>query len=109
MRTGFEFKPDNKGIENVLEGPGVARALDTVAEEAASKMRSMAPRGFFDFKKRITTRKAKKTGAGLAAAVGSDSPGWHLQEFGTARQPPRATIRKALRSMSGIKFEEGSR
>lgn len=109
MRGGFEFKPDKAGIERVLEGPGVARVLDRSAESAASKMRAMAPRGFFRYKESISAKKARKTSEGLAAAAGSDSPGWHLVEFGTVSQPPRAVIRKALRSIRSIRFEEGSR
>lgn len=111
MADGFRFDPHLPGIAKVSTGPGVAPLLDKAAEKAATKMKGLAGKmkssAFFDFRKSIKTVKSHTIAAGDAVAyVGSDSPGWHLQEFGTASQPPRAIIRRGMKT-SGIRFEEG--
>lgn len=110
MAAGFRFDPHLPGIEAVSTGAGVAPALDKAAEKAATKMRNLAAKmkssDFFDFRKSISTVKSRKIAGEQVAYVGSDSPGWHLQEFGTAQQKPRAIIRRGMKQ-SGIRFEEG--
>lgn len=121
MNDEFRFEPDPDGIAEVSEhGPAVAAALTDAAERAASKMRSLSggmdSEDFFGFRDSIkvipaaedTRRMAIGSQKGVAF-VGSDSPGWHLQEFGTRRQRPRSIIRRALRMVPGVDFKEGVR
>lgn len=110
MPGGFRFDPHLPGIKAVSTGPGVAPFIDKAAGKAAGKMRNLASKlkrsAFFDFRDSIKTVKSRTIGEDVVAYVGSDSPGWHLQEFGTARQQPRAIIRRGMKQ-SGIRFEEG--
>ena len=117
--TDFRFEPDPRGIEEVsTQGPVVAAALTDAAENAAAKMKSLAAgmdaEDFFGFRESIAvipaaedTRRIAIGSQKGAAFVGSSSPGWHLQEFGTRRQRPRSIIRRALRMVPGIDFKEG--
>jgi len=116
----FRFEPDPKGIEEVsTTGPVVAAALTDAAERAASKMKTlsagMGSEDFFGFRDSIHVIPAAEDPRRMAigsqkgvAFVGSDSPGWHLQEFGTRRQRARAIIRRALRAVPGVDFKEGA-
>lgn len=116
----FRFVPDPDGIAEVSEhGPAVAAALTDAAERAAAKMKTlsagMARDDFFGFSSSIKVIPAAEDTRRIAigsekgvAFVGSDSPGWHLQEFGTRRQRPRAILRRALRMVPGIDFKEGA-
>lgn len=112
MADGFRFEPDRAGIERVATGPAVDAVLNERAQAAAGKMRNLAGSlragSFFRFRSSIRVIRARGHGDDRAAYVGSDSPGWHLQEFGTARERPRAIIRRAMKSTPGIRFEEGS-
>lgn len=110
MADGFRFAPHLPGIEKVSKGPAIMPELDKAAEKAAGKMRGFASgmkrSAFFDFRGSIRVVRSRMEGDEAVAYVGSGAPGWHLQEFGTARQRPRAVIRRGMKA-SGIKFEEG--
>lgn len=114
----FRFEPDPRGIEEITSsGPAVDRALNEAADKAAELMRRNARTldadDFFGMRDSISVIPARGDTSRIAigsqdgvAFVGSDSPGWHLQEYGTARQAPRAIIRRAMRAVRGVRFEE---
>lgn len=110
MADGWKFRPDEAGIKAVSTGPGVDVALNLAAQAAAARMRSLAAGmksgSFFKFRSTIKAVKASGTGKERAAYAGSSSPGWHLQEFGTAHDRPHAVIRRGMKA-SGVRFEEG--
>jgi hypothetical protein len=108
MVRDFRFDPDPAGIKKISEeGAAVNRALDLAADDAAAGMKRLAGGldrdDFFGFRDSIKTIPAKDG----VAYVGSDSPGWHLQEFGTRHTRPRAVLRRALRAVRGLNFKEG--
>lgn len=119
MNDDFRFDPDPQGIETVSStGPVVAAALTDAAVRAGAKMKALAAGmdrdDFFGFRDSIRVIPAREDVRRIsvgsvdgAAFVGSDSPGWHLQEFGTRRTRARAIIRRALRAVPGIDFKEG--
>jgi hypothetical protein len=113
MNRDFRFTPDRVGIEQVANGPAVAIALNAAAADAKRRMDSaaarMRPGSFFEFRHSIQVIPAKTfTGREPVAYVGSTSPGWHLQEYGTLYHPPDAIIRRAMRMVKGLTFEEGT-
>lgn len=110
MSRDFRFVPDRPGIAAVSSGPGVALALTAAATGALRRMESLSSgmhRGtFFDFQGSLGVIAARPVRGEFVAYVGSNSPGWHLQEYGTLYRPPRAIIRRGIKA-TGIKFEEG--
>lgn len=97
--TGFRFELDASGVDEVVNGRGVAEHLTAIAADARTKIQRRAPFGrdaFFDYHGSIRYVPARRGPDGLEAAVGSDSPAWHLVEFGTARYEPRAPIRRGV-------------
>lgn len=111
MADGWRFEPDRPGIEAVAHGPAVKPALDAAATKAAGSMRNLAgalrSASFFRFRSSISAIPAELVHGEMTAYAGSDSPGWHLQEYGTARAKPTAIIRRGMKQ-SGIRFEEGT-
>lgn len=105
MPGSFTFKRNDRGIEEVLEGPGVAAHLDELAERVAAEIRSNAPDGFMDYADGIDTEPAHRGLSGLEAGVVVSSPGWHLPEYGSVHTAPRAIIANAARSVLD-QFEE---
>lgn len=104
--TPFKFTPDRKGIEDVLESPGVGRLLTERASRARERIQRYAPRGFMGYYKTVRFVPAQKGPDGLEAAVGVDSPVWHLPEYGTARYPARSPIRRGVAEVVD-RLEEG--
>lgn len=114
----FRFELDEQGVAEITSGgPAVDRALNAAADRAADNMRRNARRfevdDYFRFAQSIKVIPARDDPSRIAigsepgvAYVGSDSPGWHLQEYGTARQSPRAVIRRGLRAVKDLRFEE---
>lgn len=105
--SSFKFEPDRKGIEKVLEGPGVAKALTDAAVQVRERIQRYAPRGFMGYWRSVRYVPAKPGPDGLEAAAGVDSPVWHLPEYGTASYPARSPIRKGARNVLAD-FKEGS-
>lgn len=106
MRKGFEFVPDQSGIDDVSTGEGVADFLTEVAKEAASRVKDRGPKGadFFDYGSTVEAIPAGR-GPDAEAGVQVGSPGWHLVEYGTARISPRAPLRKGVSEVA--EFKEG--
>lgn len=111
MANGWRFEPDAAGIEAAAHGPAVKPALDAAASKAAGAMKNLAGRlrspSFFSFRSSVKAIPAEMIDGEMTAFAGSDSPGWHLQEFGTAHAKPTAIIRRGMKQ-SGIRFEEGN-
>lgn len=107
MSSPFRFTRDEAGIRDVLEGPGVATALNDAAGKMRERIQRYAPKGFMGYWKSVRYVPAKPGPDGLEAAAGVDSPVWHLPEYGTANYPARAPIRKAAREVLSD-FKEGS-
>lgn len=111
MPGGWRFDPDPAGIKEVAHGPAVKPALDAAASKAAGAMKNLAGRlrsaSFFQFRSSVKAIPAEMVDGEMTAYAGSDSPGWHLQEYGTARAKPTAIIRRGMKQ-SGIRFEEGT-
>lgn len=106
----FRFEPNEAGIFEAANGEAVRGILTQRAQDAAREVRRLAPkkRGFFDYRRSVKARAAKRVGRGMQAAVEVTSPGWHLPEFGTAEHRATAPLRRGIR-LAGLKFEEGSR
>lgn len=107
--SSFKFERDDSGISEVVNGPGVAEHLTAVARDAADRIKRRAPQGrdsFFNYWRSVRYVPAQMTGDGLEAAAGSDSPGWHLAEYGTSRLAPIAPIRRGVEEV-GIELEGG--
>lgn len=104
----FRFVPDTEGIFQAANGQAVAGILTQRAQEAAAEVRKLAPRKrhFFDYRKNVKARPAKRSGRGYAAAVEVDSPGWHLPEYGTSSIAPTAPLRRGVK-LAGLDFREG--
>lgn len=102
----MKFEPDEAGIKDVLNGPGVRKHIDTVTSQIADAARRLAPSGFMEYRKSIESIPATDGPDGPVGYAGSDHPGWHLAEYGTARSPARAPLRNAVAQV-GIRFEEG--
>lgn len=102
----MKFTPNRRGIEDVLRSAGVAELLTDTAEQVAEEIRATAPRGFMDYRESVTVEPARPGAFGdLEAAAVVDSPGWHLPEYGSVNNAPRATIRNAARAVLDT-FEE---
>ena len=111
MTSSFTFKPDDRGIADAVNGEGVAEHLTAIVADARTKIQRRAPHGrdaFYDYHRSIRYVPARRTPDGLEAAVGSDSPGWHLVEYGTQRFSPLAPIRRGVEE-AGIELTEGQR
>lgn len=108
--SSFRFEPDKPGIEDVVNGPGVADYLTAIARDAADRIRRRAPHGrdaFFNYWRSVRYVPAQRGPDGtLEAAAGSDSPGWHLAEYGTERLAPIAPIRRGVEEV-GIEIKTG--
>lgn len=105
----FRFEPDPDGIFEASSGEAVKGILTQRAQDARREVMKLAPkrRAFFDYRKHVKARPAKRVGRGFEAAVEVDSPGWHLPEYGTAEHPATAPIRRGVR-LAGIDFKEGT-
>lgn len=109
--TGFRFEPDRAGIRNVSTGPAVDDVLYEAARAGLAAAKANAPTGknFMGYKRRLRVYKSRRQPDGSRAAFfGTSSPVWHLVEFGGAWTRPRAVLRRALRSIPGIRVEEGT-
>lgn len=105
----FRFEPDAAGIFEAANGQGVKGILTQRANDAATEIRKLAPkkpRSFFNYRKSVKVRPAKKVGKSYEAAVEVDSPGWHLPEYGTSKIPATAPIRRGVK-LAEIDFKEG--
>ncbi len=110
MTSSFKFTPDQRGIDDVLTGPDLGKFLTDVAVDAAGRIEKHGPTSkdsFMGWKGSVVALPARPDGDSIAALVGSESPGWHLVEYGTATTQPYAAIRKGVRE-TGVRFEEGS-
>lgn len=108
--TRFRFEPDSSGIFEVSSGEAVKGILTQRAQDAAKEVRKLGPkktRSFFNYRKGVKARAARKVGKGYEAAVEVDSPGWHLPEYGTSSITPTAPIRRGVR-LAGLDFKEGN-
>lgn len=107
---GFRFEPDPDGIFEASSGEAVAGILTQRARDAAAQVRKLAPRkrGFFDYRRSVRARAARRTPTGYQAAVEVTSPGWHLPEYGTTSIEPTAPIRRGI-PLAGLDFREGDR
>jgi len=106
---GFRFVPDPDGIFEASSGDAVKGILTQRAQDAAAEIKKLAPkkRAFFDYRRSVKARAAKRTaGKGYEAAVEVTSPGWHLPEYGTSRIQPTAPIRRGV-PLAGLDFREG--
>lgn len=109
MADRFRFEPDAAGIFEVSSGEAVKGILTQRAQDAAKKVRELAPKkrgAFFNYRRNVKARAAKKVERGYEAAVEVDSPGWHLPEYGTSSITPTAPIRRGVR-LAGLDFREG--
>jgi hypothetical protein len=109
--TGFRFEANPAGIREVTTGPAVRDVLYDAARAGYTAAKANAPTGkaFMGYKRRLRVVKARRAPDGTWAAwFGTSSPVWHLVEFGGAWTRPRAVLRRALRSIPGIRVEEGS-
>lgn len=111
--SDFTFTPDDRGIEDVLNGPGMAQHLNGAAGAIAGAVKNRGPRrraSFFEYRSGVSVMPATFTRSeGLVAAVVADSPGWHLAEFGTTEVSALAPLRRGARDVSGVRFIEGDR
>lgn len=110
MAAGFRFEPDTAGIFHVANGEAVGPILTQRARDAAREVRRLAPRkrGFFDYRRGVRARAARRVGSTIEAAVEVVTPGWHLPEYGTTTHPPTAPLRRGVKA-AGIDFQEGAR
>ena len=109
MADRFRFEPNSSGIFDVSSGEAVKGILTQRAQDAAKKVRELGPKkrgAFFNYRRSVKARAAKKVGRGYEAAVEVDSPGWHLPEYGTSSITPTAPIRRGVR-LAGLDFREG--
>lgn len=109
MPGGFRFEPDSEGIFQVSSGEAVRGILTQRAQDAAKQVRQLGPKkkgAFFNYRKNVKARAAKKVGKGYEAAVEVDSPGWHLPEYGTSSIQPTAPLRRGVK-LAGLDFKEG--
>lgn len=107
MAAGFRFEPDEKGIFTVSSGEAVKGILTQRAQDARAAVMKLAPkkRAFFDYRRHVKARAARRVGDHFEAALEVDSPGWHLPEYGTAEHPPTAPIRRGVK-LAGLDFRE---
>lgn len=109
MTSSFRFDRDDQGIEGAANGPAIGDLLTNAAQQGAASAEGLGPRratSFMNWRKSIRAVPARRTSEGMEAAFGSDSPGWHLVEYGTANTRPYAALRRAARAV-GLRFEEG--
>ncbi len=109
MADRFRFEPDSAGIFEVSSGEAVRGILTQRAQDAAKKVRELGPKkrgAFFNYRRNVKARAAKKVGRGYEAGVEVDSPGWHLPEYGTSSIAPTAPLRRGVR-LAGLDFKEG--
>lgn len=109
MAERFRFEPDAAGIFEVSSGEAVKGILTQRAQDAAKKVRELGPKkrgAFFNYRRSVKARAARKVGTGYEAAVEVASPGWHLPEYGTSTIEPTAPIRRGVR-LAGLDFREG--
>lgn len=107
--SAFRFDPDAGGIRDLLTGRPVADLLTETARNARELVLKYAPSDpddFFRYRSSVRYVPAQTVSNldDMFAAVGSDSPGWHLVEFGTVRYPARAPIRRGVQE-SGIELD----
>jgi len=104
---GFRFDPNPDGIFEVSTGEGVKGILTQRAQDAQKEIRRLAPskRSFFDYRKNVRARAARRTPDGFEAAVEVTSPGWHLPEYGTTTIAPTAPIRRGMK-LAKLDFRE---
>lgn len=105
----FRFEADPAGIFEASSGEAVKGILTQRAEDAAKEVRRLGPKkrgAFFNYRRGVKARAAKKVGRGYEAAVEVDSPGWHLPEYGTSTLAPTAPLRRGVK-LAGLDFREG--
>lgn len=95
------FVPDQRGIDEALNSPEMAALLTSLAElaRAAAHARGANRRGG-----EIVVSPATPEGGSLSASFGSTSSFWHLEEFGSANNPPYRTLTNAALA-AGLRFE----
>lgn len=109
MTSSFRYEPDRIAAE-LLAASAASAALNLAAQAALLRMRTFAggmrATSYFAFRGSLSVIHARPHDPDPTAYVGSSSPGWHLQEYGTQHNAPRAILRRGIKAI-GIRFEEG--
>ena len=106
---GFRFEPDAAGVYEVTNSAEVGALLTQRANDARDQILKLAPRrrwSFYECRRGVKVRRARRVGRSIEAEVRVESSGWHLPEYGTAEVRATAPIRNGVR-LAGIDFEEG--
>ncbi len=108
--SSFTFTPDREGIQRSLEQPGMAKFINQASGAISRAIKTRGPKrrsSFFRYRQGVFVMPAKLTrDEGMVGAVGVDSPGWHLPEYGTRTVSAIAPIRRGARDVAGVRFRE---
>ncbi len=91
------FKPNPRFEEELRREPGVRALLKSAAEQTVARASGEAHRKF--------SSGFYVDDDGETVTAGTTNPFFHLEEWGSANNPPRATLRKAARA-TGARLEE---
>lgn len=99
----FKFTPNHAGIARLAKGPGVTGFVNKNAQRVLQNAKAD---GSVDVEYRASLSMTPAVvGSDEPAKVHSDSPFWHLFEFGSINNPPYRPLTNAVRD-AGLKFED---
>lgn len=95
MAVRVRVEINDHALRAVVEGPGTAALLTKYAEQGAAHVRRT---------QRLSNRKgdivvSAATPQRMRATFGSTSSFWHLEEFGSANNPPYRTLTNAANTL----------
>lgn len=106
----MKFVPDLAGQEQIVKGPGVARALREEADGLRDAVEGQAQRfaNTGRFAGSIEVGDVERIAGGLSISVYTTDPDGHIVEWGSVNNPPYAPLRKGVAS-TGLRFREEGR
>lgn len=102
---GFRFEPNPHGIHKVGTGPGVIALVNRNAGYVLESARATPDADAEYLRSLGKTPAAVDRDGTVAASVYSDSPFWHLFEFGSINNAPIRPLSRAVTD-TGLRFEE---
>jgi len=90
-----KWEINEKGKAEMLAQPSVTAFLRTLAQVAVDNARSLAPVYSGAYRDSLVTFERPGPGGTPVVGFGTDSPIWHLVEFGGPHNPPHRVLANA--------------
>jgi Bacteriophage HK97-gp10, putative tail-component len=100
-----DFVVDKKALDESLQDPRLAEAMRAAAEVGLAYAQGIAPVFLGRYQDSLFVYEYTDRDGTLVAGVGTNSPYWHLIEYGSPWNPPLRVLANAAMAATGGKAE----